>query len=179
MSDDQLEVLLYGSPQLRKSSQEVTDFGEELRSLTRRMESCMIAENGIGLAAPQVGVHRRVLVAENRSGSGPSICTLVNPEIIEASRETDKFQEGCLSLPEVYADVTRPVRIRVRYQDVDGREQELQDDDLLSRIIQHEMDHLEGVLFVDHLSMLKRRLLSKRLKELSRMASERAAAAGR
>jgi peptide deformylase len=179
MPDAPLEVLLYGSTELRQKSAEVTDFDDELRTLARRMEASMLAENGIGLAAPQVGVHRRMLLAEGRGDAVPRIHTLVNPEIVELSREKDKYQEGCLSLPEIFADVVRPVRIRVRYQDLEGKEHELEDDDLLARIIQHEMDHLEGVLFVDHLSTLKRRLLGKRLKELSRRAAERAAASGR
>jgi peptide deformylase len=175
--DDQLEVLLYGSPQLRKKSVEVVDFDEDLRVLARRMESCMLDEQGIGLAAPQVGVHRRMLLAENRRDARPSILCLANPEIVEFSREKDKHQEGCLSLPEIYAELSRPVRVRVRFQDLEGHEREIEDDQMLARIIQHEMDHLEGVLFVDHLSTLKRRLLSKRLKELSRLATERAAQA--
>jgi peptide deformylase len=173
--DEQLEVLLYGSPQLRKKSVEVVDFDEGLRVLARRMESCMLDERGIGLAAPQVGVHRRMLLAENRRGPGPSILCLVNPEIVDFSHEKDKYQEGCLSLPEIYADISRSVRVRVRFQDLEGHEREIEDDQMLARIIQHETDHLDGVLFVDHLSTLKRKLLSKRLRELSRLATERAA----
>ncbi len=174
MREDHLEVLLYGSPQLRRKSEEITVFDDDLRRLARRMETCMIEERGIGLAAPQVGVHRRMLIAENQRSGGPSILCLVNPEVVETSQEKDKYQEGCLSLPEVFADVMRPVRVRVRYQDLDGREQEIEDDDILARILQHEIDHLEGVLFVDHLSMLKRRILSKKLKELSRLAAAQA-----
>jgi peptide deformylase len=97
---------------------------------------------------------------------------MVNPTITFASRERDAYEEGCLSLPELFADVNRPVRIRVRYQDLEGREQELEDDGMLARIVQHEADHLDGVLFVDHLSLIKRKLLAGRLKDLQRRARD-------
>lgn len=177
MSPDDLEVLYYGNPELRKVCAEVTTFDDELVGLAQEMERCMIAERGIGLAAPQVGRTVRMLLADAPGHGGSGVLCLVNPEIVESSREEDKYQEGCLSFPEIFADVKRPVRVRVRYQDLEGREHEVTDDALLARIIQHEIDHLQGVLFIDHLSTIKRRMLGKKLKELSRRASEQRAAA--
>jgi peptide deformylase len=171
MSDD-LEVLLYGHPGLRVKCEPVHSFDDELRELARRMERAMIMERGIGLAAPQVGRRVRMLLAEDDRGASTQTLVLVNPEIVAASREQDSFNEGCLSLPELFADVRRPVGIRVRYQDLDGSEQELTDDGLLARVIQHEHDHLEGVLFVDHLSALKRKLLTRKLKAFQERALE-------
>lgn len=169
---DELEVLLYGNPVLRVHCEPVERFDDDLRQLARAMERTMIVERGIGLAAPQVGREIRLLLAEDTRDGAPRTLVLVNPELTFLSRERDVYQEGCLSLPELYADVNRPVRIKVRFQDLDGREQELEDDGLLARIIQHEADHLEGVLFVDHLSLIKRKLLAGKLKDLQRRARE-------
>ena len=169
MTDD-LEILIYGDRGLREISAPVEEFDARLRSLVDGMVRAMAAERGIGLAAPQVGVLRRVLIARPGGSHGPRVEVLVNPEIHFQSEERDGFDEGCLSLPGITAEVQRPVRIRVRYQDLDGAEHELEDDDLLARIIQHEYDHLEGVLFVDHLGVLRRKLIAKKLKALARRA---------
>lgn len=167
---DELEVLLYGHPTLRRECDPVEQFDDGLRQLVAGMGEAMRREQGIGLAAPQVGDTRRVLIAEDRRGGGRDILPLVNPEITFHGEGRDRFTEGCLSLPEIFADVERPVRIRVRYQDLHGDEQELEDDGLLARIVQHEADHLDGVLFVDHLSMVRRRLIAKKLKALGKQA---------
>ncbi len=167
---DELEILLYGDAGLRRKSEPVDTFDDPLRELADAMTRAMIRENGIGLAAPQVGVARRMLVAQPGGSHGIKVYTLVNPEFTFLSRERDSFHEGCLSLPDILADVDRPVRLTVRYQDLDGNEQELEDDGLLARIIQHEADHLEGILFVDHISMLRRKLLAKKLRALSKLA---------
>ncbi|RKZ10111.1 peptide deformylase [bacterium] len=169
---EDLEVLLYGHPGLREKSRPVEDFDDQIASLVRRMERAMIMERGIGLAAPQVGQRLRLLLAEDSRGAGTRTLAMVNPEILSVSRETDNFSEGCLSLPELFADVKRPVEIRVRYQDVQGQEHELSDDGILARIIQHELDHLDGILFVDHLPVLKRKLLARKLRAFSDRARE-------
>ena len=166
--NDELEILLYGSAGLRRKSQPVEVFDDALRELVDQMTRAMIREQGIGLAAPQVDVHRRVLVAQPGGQHGMKVYALVNPEFTFLSKERDSFHEGCLSLPDITADVDRPVRVTVRYQDLDGKERELEDDGLLARIVQHEADHLEGILFVDHLSMLRRKLLAKKLKALTK-----------
>lgn len=169
---DDLEVLLYGHPTLREKCRPVEEFDDELRRLASAMETTMYAERGIGLAAPQVGHTVRMLLAEDAREGTPRARVFINPEVVFASSERDGYNEGCLSLPEIFEDVQRPVRIRVRYQDLDGDEHELEDDGLLARIVLHEMDHLEGVLFVDHLSMLRRKLIARKLKALQRRASE-------
>jgi peptide deformylase len=165
---DELAVLLYGHPMLRRTCRPVESFDDELRGLQQAMARAMVRENGIGLAAPQVGRDLRMLIAQPAGAFGPKIFTLVNPEIVFFSAERDGFEEGCLSLPDITANVQRPVRIRVRYQDLGGDEHEIEDDGLLARIVQHEADHLEGVLFVDHLSLLKRKLIAKKLKALEK-----------
>lgn len=167
-----LEVLLYGHPVLREKSVPVESFDESLRDLAAQMQRSMIMERGVGLAAPQVGRRVRLLLAEDDRGGRTRTLTLVNPEIVKASREQDAHNEGCLSLPELFADVKRPVEITVRYQDLDGVDHELTDDGFLARIIQHEYDHLEGVLFVDHLSALKRKLIARKLKAFQERALE-------
>lgn len=175
---DELEVLLYGHPALRVRCEPVVTFDDALRDLARAMERTMIVQRGIGLAAPQVGHEIRLLLAEDARHGAPRTLVLVNPEITFASRERDGYEEGCLSLPELFAEVHRPVRIRVRYQDLDGREQELEDDGLVARIVQHEADHLDGVLFVDHLSLIKRKLLAGRLRDLQKRSREQQARLG-
>jgi len=171
MSQD-LEVLIYGHPCLREMCAPVEAFDDSLRELIRQMERAMIMERGIGLAAPQVGRRLRLLLAEDDREARTQTIALVNPEIISLSGETDTFNEGCLSLPELFADLKRPVRIRLRYQDPDGQECELDDDGILSRIIQHELDHLDGILFVDRLPMLKRKLLARKLRDFQERARE-------
>jgi peptide deformylase len=165
---DELEVLLYGSPVLRQACQPVTRFDDELRELVESMARTMIRENGIGLAAPQVGRDLRLIIAQPGQAHGPQVFSFANPEFVRKSTEQDDFTEGCLSLPDITADVRRPVGIKLRYQDLEGNERELEDEGLLARIIQHEADHLDGVLFVDHLSLLRRKLLAKKLKALAK-----------
>lgn len=167
-----LEVLVYGHPALREKCAPVESFDDGLAELVRQMERAMILERGIGLAAPQVGRRVRVLLAEDARGGRARTLPLVNPEFTSRSRETDVFNEGCLSLPELFVDVRRPVEVTLRYQDLRGEEQVLTDDGMLSRIIQHEMDHLDGILFVDHLPVLRRKLLSRRLREFQDRARE-------
>ncbi len=169
---DALEILLYGHPSLRRKCRPVEVFDDDLRALASRMEVAMYAERGIGLAAPQVGRDLRLLLAEDAREGAPRARVFVNPEIVWSSSERDKYAEGCLSLPDVFEDVVRPVRVRMRYQDLEGREQEIEDDGLLARVLQHELDHLEGVLFVDHLSALKRKLLARKLRALSERARQ-------
>jgi peptide deformylase len=170
MTDD-LEIHLYGSQILRSRCRRVEAFDDELRRLHDGMVQAMLREDGIGLAAPQVGRDLRMLIARDDRGPMPAIRAFVNPEFLFLSQERDSFGEGCLSLPGITADVLRPVRVKLRYQDLEGREQEVEDDGLLARILQHEADHLEGVLFVDHLPLIKRKLLAKKLKALSRRAA--------
>ena len=140
----------------------MTEFGDELRKLVEDMAETMYAAPGVGLAAPQIGVSLRLFVVDVATGDDvPSdLRTFVNPEILEAVGEIC-YEEGCLSFPGVHEDVSRSERIKVRAQDVDGNAFELETDGLLAIAIQHEHDHLEGKLLVDHLSLLRRRLVHR------------------
>lgn len=145
---------------------------DRVRDLAPRMLATMYAAPGIGLAAPQVGVGLRLAVIDLMPDEKPAPMHLVNPEIIRLSEEMAQREEGCLSLPGQYADVIRPARVLVRYHDLQGARQEIEADGLLAACLQHEIDHLDGVLFVDHLSALKRNMILRRLaKELKQKAA--------
>ena len=147
-----LDIHVLGSPVLRKETQVVTDFNDSLRVLIDDMFETMYAAKGIGLAAPQVGRLERVAVLD----IDESPLVIVNPEIIEAEGSV-KGEEGCLSIPEIYADVERSARVVVKALDRDGKPVTIDGTELLSRCLQHEIDHLHGKLFIDYLSVLKRR----------------------
>lgn len=141
--------------------------GEVMRDLAARMLATMYAAPGIGLAAPQVGQAMRFAVVDLMKDDVPAPIYLVNPEVVRVSEEWAAREEGCLSLPGQYAEVSRPARVLVRYHDLEGARREIEADGLLAACLQHEIDHLDGVLFVDHLSALKRNMILRRLaKEL-------------
>lgn len=168
------KILEFPDPRLRIRAQPVERFDGELAALVADMFETMYAARGIGLAATQIDVHRRVLVADvSEDGSGRLV--LVNPVIV-AREGRQRCEEGCLSVPEIRAEVERAERIRVRAQDAEGETFEMEAEGLLAVCIQHEMDHLEGRLFVDYLSPLKREMLRKRLAKQRRL-DERAPAA--
>lgn len=161
-----LKLYEYPSEVLRKKCERVTKVDDELRHFLDDMLETMYADKGCGLAAPQVGVSKRIIVLDpnpnDEDFSARRPMYLINPEIIWRSEETILFNEGCLSLPDQRAEVERNEKVRVHYTDYDGVEQEILADDLLAIILQHEIDHLDGVLYIDHLSRLKRtRLLNK------------------
>jgi len=163
-----LSILVAPHPSLKARARPVTpeDAGT-VRDLVPRMFAAMYDAPGIGLAAPQVGLKLRFCVIDLMPNEQPAPLTLVNPEIVARSTELVTREEGCLSLPNQYADVTRPAQVRVRYEELDGAVREIEADGLLSTCLQHEIDHLDGVLFTDHLSILKRNMLVRRLaKEL-------------
>jgi peptide deformylase len=159
-----LPILEYPHPNLRKVAQRVDRFDDELRRLVADMFETMYAAPGIGLAATQVDVHRKIAVVDVSEGKDQPL-VLINAEILEASG-VEEMEEGCLSIPGVYEKVARKERVRVRYQDLDGVERELDADGLLAVCIQHELDHLEGRLFIDHLSPLKRERALKKYEKL-------------
>jgi peptide deformylase len=166
-----LAILEYPDPRLRIRAEPVTKFDAELRQLVADMFDTMYAAPGIGLAATQVNVHRRLLVADVSEEHNEPIC-LINPEILSAEG-TVSYEEGCLSVPEVFETVDRAERIRVRAYDEKGEPFELEADGLLAICIQHEIDHLDGRLFVDYLSALKRdRLKKKVLKKAKKGAAD-------
>jgi peptide deformylase len=167
-----LPILEYPDPRLRIRAEPVTKFDAEVRQLVADMFQTMYAAPGIGLAATQVNVHKRIIVCDVAT-EGRQPCCLINPEIVHAEGETNA-EEGCLSVPEFYDYVDRAALIRVRAFDPEGRQFELTAEGLLAVCIQHEMDHLEGKLFVDYLSELKReRLKKKAAKKAKRGADER------
>ena len=161
------EIVLLGERVLREEAPEVEAFDEDLRSLVRDMFETMYHADGIGLAAPQVGVRARVLGIDLRREDEPDArLALVNPKVVWVSGETDKQSEGCLSIPGIEEVVERPWAVRVEGFDPEGREDTVEVDDLYSRALQHEIDHLDGVLFLDRVSALKRRMAMKKWKKL-------------
>lgn len=159
-----IAILVAPHPVLRRKARLVRpDDVAGLRALLPRMYEAMYQAPGIGLAAPQVGIDLRFAIIDLMPDDAPAPITLINPEIIRASEQLAAREEGCLSLPGQYAEVVRPETVRVRYQDLDGKRQELDADGLLATCLQHEIDHLDGVLFVDHLSTLKRNMIMRRL----------------
>ncbi len=145
---------------------------DRVRDLAPRMLAAMYAAPGIGLAAPQIGSGLRFAVVDLAPDDKPAPMHLVNPEITRVSEEWATREEGCLSLPGQYADVSRPARVMVRYHDLQGARHEIEAEGLLAACLQHEIDHLDGVLFVDHLSALKRNMIMRRLaKELRQKAA--------
>ena len=145
---------------------------DAVRALLPRMFATMYQAPGIGLAAPQIGLSLRVAVVDLMPDEKPTPYALINPEIIAASKELATREEGCLSLPKQYAEITRPARVKVRYFDAEGARRELEADGLLAACLQHEIDHLDGVLFVDHLSALKRNMIMRRLAKEQRLRRE-------
>lgn len=157
-----LPIHLLGSPVLRQRAAEVEDVDDEVRDLVRDLFDTMHADSGIGLAANQVGVARRVAVVQTEEDD-PVI--LIDPVILERAGKV-RGEEGCLSIPDIFADVDRAQRVVVETTTLDGERTRVEANDLLARVIQHEIDHLDGVLFVDHLSPLKRRMLLQKWRRL-------------
>ena len=159
--------MLLGEEVLREPGVEVEAFDDELGALVGDLLETMYYAEGIGLAAPQIGVSRRVCVLDLRDEDNPEAgrWVFVNPVVVESSDDEDKAPEGCLSIPEMEEVVTRPARVTVRGFDAEGEAIEVEADGLLARALQHEIDHLDGVLFVDRLSTFKRRALLKKWKK--------------
>ena len=163
------EILTVPNPVLKQVSTPVERVDDDLRQLMDDMLETMYAAPGIGLAAIQVGVPRQVIVMDlARQDDPPEPRYFVNPEILWASDETAPYEEGCLSVPEVYDEVDRPARVRLRYLDYNGQEVIEEAEGLFAVCIQHELDHLKGVLFIDHLSRLKRDRAVARVRKLAR-----------
>jgi len=164
-----LSIITAPDPRLKIKARPVAAVDDDVRQLMDDMLETMRKAIGIGLAAPQVGVAKRVIVLDvAREGEDPQPMMLANPEILWRSEELATFSEGCLSLPEHYADVTRPTEIRLRYVDYQNEIREIEASGLLATCIQHEIDHLDGVLFVDHISMVKRGMILRKLAKTKR-----------
>ena len=158
-------ILIHPDPRLKKLCAPVAGFGPELERLAENMLETMYDAPGIGLAAPQVGVMSRLLVMDctRDEGATPEPMALVNPEITWKSDEQNIYEEGCLSIPGQFADVTRPAEVRVRWHDLKGAPREETFTGLWATCVQHEIDHLDGKLFIDHLKPLKRQLITRRM----------------
>ena len=165
-----LDILHYPDARLHTVAKPVKVVDERIRTLVDDMAESMYAADGIGLAAVQIGVPERVIVIDLDQKEGKkNPRAFINPKITWASEEMAVFEEGCLSVPEIWDDVERPARIRCEYLDLDGKKVELEADGMLATCLQHEMDHLNGVLFIDHLSRLKRSMVIKKLTKAKKL----------
>jgi peptide deformylase len=163
-------ILIHPDPRLKKVCVPVADVSDDLRSLADDMLETMYAAPGIGLAAPQVGILQRVIAMDCvKEGEGePRPLVMFNPEIVASSDETNVYEEGCLSIPDQYAEVTRPKEVQVKWMDRDGHEQSETFDGLWATCVQHEIDHLNGKLFIDYLKPLKRQMITRKMQKLKR-----------
>ena len=164
------DIILHPDPRLKKVCAPVADISAEMRRLAEDMLSTMYDAPGIGLAAPQVGEMTRLIVMDcvKEENAKPRPMALFNPEVTWSSEETNVYEEGCLSIPEHFADVERPKMVRVVWQDMDGKRQEEEFDGLWATCVQHEIDHLNGKLFLDYLKPLRRQMITRKMVKLKR-----------
>ncbi|MGA8870014.1 MAG: peptide deformylase [Candidatus Acidiferrales bacterium] len=161
-------IVKYGDPVLEAPTKRVEKFDEELQALVNDMFESMYAAQGVGLAAPQIGISRRLAVIDVTNGKNPEgriVCA--NPQVIHAEGE-QREEEGCLSVPGFRGHVARPLYVTVRAQDAGGKEFEMRGEGLLARAFCHEIDHLDGILFISHLSMLKRDMIKRKIRKLKK-----------
>ena len=168
-----LGIRTYGDKTLRRKGDEVEEFGEDLPAFLDRMKETMVVERGVGLAANQVGVARRIAIINPDPDNDKTLVRMINPRITAVSDELLTVEEGCLSVPGVRGEVARHAWIEVVYQDEQGKEHRLRAEGFLARIVQHELDHLDGVLFIDRLSLAKRALIKTKLRSLKKGDEEK------
>ena len=176
-----LKLFEYPDPVLTQKAETVTKIDDELKTLLKDMLETMYADHGVGLAAPQVGILKRVIVIDpfqKEDGDGSNLPNgqpmfLINPEIIYRSEEKILFCEGCLSIPGQSAEVERFEKVTVRYLDENGRQMQIEATDYVAVVLQHEIDHLDGILYIDHLSRLKRNMLLKKLEKMREQHSKK------
>lgn len=163
-------ILIHPDPRLKKVADPIADISSEIRQQADDMLETMYDAPGIGLAAPQVGILNRLVVmdAQRDPDANPNPMVLINPEVIWESEERNVYEEGCLSIPEQYAEVERPKLVRVRWLDLDGKTVEEEFDELWATCVQHEIDHLNGTLFIDYLKPLKRQMITRKMQKLKR-----------
>ena len=163
-------ILIHPDPRLKKVCAPVDDLSDELRALADDMLETMYDAPGIGLAAPQIGVLERLIVLDcvKEEGATPRPLVMFNPEIISASDETSVYEEGCLSIPDQFAEVTRPAEVEVAWMDQNGKAQRETFEGLWATCVQHEIDHLNGKLFIDYLKPLKRQMITRKMVKLKR-----------
>ncbi|MFD0859131.1 peptide deformylase [Roseovarius aquimarinus] len=165
-----MPILIHPDPRLKKVCAPVDDVTDEMRKLAEDMLETMYHAPGIGLAAPQVGILSRLIVMDcvKEEGAEQEPLVMFNPEIVARSDEQNVYEEGCLSIPDQFAEVTRPAEVEVRWIDMDGRERRAGMDGLWATCVQHEIDHLNGKLFIDHIGPMKRQLITRRMQKLKR-----------
>ncbi len=163
-------ILIHPDPRLKKRCAPVESISPEIGQLAEDMLATMYDAPGVGLAAPQVGVLARLFVMDciKEEGAAPRPLVLINPEILTTSEETNTYEEGCLSIPEHYGEVTRPARVTMRWTGLDGKAQEEEFDGLWATCAQHELDHLNGKLFIDHLGAIRRGMITRKMVKLKR-----------
>ena len=163
-------ILIHPDPRLKKTCDPVADLSDELRDLADDMLETMYDAPGIGLAAPQIGVLHRLIVldCEKDPDSPPKPLVMFNPEIVTSSDDLNTYEEGCLSIPDQFADVTRPAEVKVAWVDRDGNPREQEFDGLWATCVQHEIDHLNGKLFIDYLGAMKRQMITRKMVKLKR-----------
>ncbi|MGJ8626028.1 MAG: peptide deformylase [Sulfitobacter sp.] len=163
-------ILLHPDPRLKKACAPVTDLSDELRALGDDMLATMYDAPGVGLAAPQIGILDRLIVLDCVKEEGEAARPLImfNPEVIASSDDLNTYEEGCLSIPDQFADVTRPAEVDVRWIDRDGKEQTETFTKLWATCVQHEIDHLDGKLFIDYLKPLRRQMITRKMVKLKR-----------
>jgi len=168
-------VVIWPDPRLREPSVAIAGIDDSVRELYRDLCDSMYAENGLGMAALQIGDTRRMFVVEpklaGRTETDPPLC-FINPEVVEVSDEIQDSEEGCLSFPDIYVKVKRPMRAKVRATDIDGRLFEIEGEALMARCLLHELDHLTGKLLVDFVGPLKRQMIKKKLQKVKDAESE-------
>ena len=163
-------ILIHPDPRLKKVAEPVAEVTDELRALADDMLETMYDAPGIGLAAPQIGISKRLIVMDcaGREDEPPKPMVLINPEVTWSSEDRNVYEEGCLSIPEQYADVERPAEVKVRWTTRDGTEEEEHFTGIWATCVQHEIDHLDGKLFIDYLTALKRQLITRKMEKLKR-----------
>ena len=162
-------ILIHPDPRLKKVCAPIAVFDDALRQLAEDMLETMYDAPGVGLAGPQIGVMSRIIVMDcTKEPEENRPLAMVNPEIVWSSEDTSVYEEGCLSIPEQYAEVTRPAVVRVRWQDLSGATQEEEFSGLWATCVQHEIDHLNGKLFIDFLGPMKRQMITRRMEKLKR-----------
>ena len=162
-------LVLLPDPVLRAKSEPIEDVDDDVRTLADDMLETMYDAPGIGLAAIQVGIPRRLLVVDcSKEDEEKNPIVVINPEIVASSDERSTYEEGCLSIPDYYAEVERPAQVTVEYVDREGKKRQVEADGLLATCLQHEIDHLNGVLFIDHISKLKRDMVIKKFTKLAK-----------
>jgi peptide deformylase len=161
-------ILIHPDPRLKKLCDPVSEISRDLRQLADDMLETMYDAPGIGLAAPQVGVTKRLIVMDCIKDGPPEPIALFNPEILWESEDQNVYEEGCLSIPDIYNDITRPAEVRVRWTGVDGKVEERQFAGIWATCVQHEIDHLNGKLFIDYLGPLKRQMITRKMEKLKR-----------